>query len=155
MDPDAIVISPGPKGPADAGCSLELLGHHDLNVPVLGVCLGHQTIAQAFGSHIIEISPVHGMASEVHHDSGDVFAGCPTPMKVGRYHSLAIDPTSLGSELQVSARTNDGIIMGIRHRHRPIFGVQFHPESVLTHHGEKIAENFVELSQCLQAKLAS
>ena len=119
----------------------------DPSIPILGVCLGHQAIGFAFGAEIITCGPMHGMASEITHDDRGLLAGCPSPMKVGRYHSLAIDPTSLPSELDITARTVDGVVMGVRHRQRPIFGIQFHPESVLTDHGMHVLENFVGIVQ--------
>jgi len=144
LAPDAIVISPGPGHPAnprDIGNCLEII--RESNVPLLGVCLGHQAIAVAFGGEVSHSpsGPLHGKTSLVEHDGSGIFQGLPSPLVGGRYHSLAI--TKLPKELEVTARTNDGIIMGIKHRKRPIFGLQFHPESVLTPHGLKIVENFL------------
>jgi anthranilate synthase component 2 len=147
LAPDAIVISPGPGHPAnprDIGNCLDII--RESTVPLLGVCLGHQAIAVAFGGEVSHSpsGPLHGKTSLIDHDGSGIFQGLPSPLVGGRYHSLAI--TKLPEELDVTARTNDGIIMGIKHRKRPIFGLQFHPESVLTPHGLKIVENFLQLT---------
>jgi anthranilate synthase component 2 len=145
LAPDAIVISPGPGHPAnprDIGNCLDIIG--ESTAPLLGVCLGHQAIAVAFGGEVSHSpsGPLHGKTSLIDHDGSGIFQGLPSPLVGGRYHSLAI--TKLPKELEVTARTNDGIIMGIKHRRRAIFGLQFHPESVLTPHGLKIVENFLK-----------
>ena len=147
LSPDAVVISPGPKGPRETGCSIDLLHRLPIRTPVLGVCLGHQAIALAFGGEVIRCGPRHGMSSLVTHDGSDLFAGLASPMQVGRYHSLAVDAESLPPELRITARSDDGIVMGIRHRIRPVFGVQFHPESVLTDDGLELLRNFVDLTR--------
>jgi anthranilate synthase/aminodeoxychorismate synthase-like glutamine amidotransferase len=147
LAPDAVVISPGPKGPRETGCSIELLHRLPVRTPVLGVCLGHQAIAVAFGGEVVRCGPRHGMSSRVTHDGSDLFAGLASPMRVGRYHSLAVDAERLPEKLRVTARTDDGIVMGIRHRTRPVFGVQFHPESVLTDDGLELLRNFVALTR--------
>jgi len=144
--PDAIVISPGPGHPAnprDIGNCLEII--RGSTVPLLGVCLGHQAIAVAFGGEVNHSpsGPLHGKTSPINHNGNGIFKGLPNPLVGGRYHSLAI--TKLPHELEVTARTDDGIIMGVRHKKRPIYGLQFHPESVLTPHGSKIVENFLRL----------
>ena len=146
LEPDAVVISPGPKRPEQAGCSIDVIRELSPEIPILGVCLGHQAIGVAFGGVVLRCGPVHGMASEITHDRAGLFAGCPTPMAVARYHSLAIDPDHLPEQLQVTATTADGVIMGVRHRSRPVFGVQFHPESILTDHGLATLRNFVALA---------
>ena len=146
LHPDAIVLSPGPHGPEDAGCSIDVIQQIDPDIPILGVCLGHQAIGVAFGGEVHQCGPMHGMATQVKHDEQGVFAACPSPMAVGRYHSLAIDQCYLPDELIVTASTDDGIIMGVRHRTRPIHGVQFHPESVLSDYGMKLIENFVAMT---------
>ncbi len=146
MQPDAIVISPGPKRPENAGCSIEVIRSVRPTTPLLGVCLGHQAIAVAFGGLVVPCEPVHGMSSMISHDANELFDGCPSPMQVGRYHSLAIDESTLSKELIVTARDEQGLIMAVRHRERPIFGVQFHPESVLTEFGQHIARNFAHLA---------
>ena len=146
LKPDAVVISPGPKRPEQAGCSVQLIEQLDPSVPILGVCLGHQAIAVAFGGIVHQCGPMHGMKSEITHDEQGLFADCPSPMSVGRYHSLAIDGKSLPADLIVTAKSGDGVIMGVRHRTRPIYGVQFHPESVLTDHGSQLLSNFASMA---------
>ena len=139
-----IVISPGPGEPKGAGVSLAAIRELGGRLPILGVCLGHQAIGEAFGGDIVRApKPIHGKASRVHHDGLGLFAGLPQDVEVGRYHSLVIDPRTCPEVLQVTASTEDGIIMGVRHRSLPIEGVQFHPESVLTPQGIRILTNFV------------
>jgi len=145
MNPDRIVISPGPGRPEDAGISVDLIRQFGRRIPVLGVCLGHQGIGHAFGGRVVR-APVlmHGKVSSIQHDGRGVFAGVSQPFVAGRYHSLIVsDPPP--AELEISARTDEGIIMGLRHREWPVHGVQFHPESVLTGEGRKILRNFLEL----------
>lgn len=144
--PEAVVISPGPCTPNEAGVSNDVLRELSDRVPVLGVCLGHQCLGQAFGGRVV-LAPreVHGKTSEVWHDGRTVFAGLPNPFRATRYHSLVVDETTLPPGLEVSARTADGIVMGLRHRRRPAEGVQFHPESVLTEHGKDLLRNFLRL----------
>jgi|SRR5579872_286069 len=142
---DRIVISPGPGRPEDAGISVEVIRRYGPRVPVLGVCLGHQAIGHAFGGAVVR-APVlmHGKVSTVKHDGRGIFSGVTQPFVAGRYHSLIVaDPVP--DTLEISARTEDGIVMGLRHREFPIHGVQFHPESVLTGEGRKILRNFLEL----------
>lgn len=146
LSPDAIVISPGPRRPEDAGCSVEVIQRLSARIPILGVCLGHQAIGVAFGSSVMKCGPIHGSSSMVAHNGQDLFAGCDSPLRVGRYHSLAVDPGGLGEELEVTARSEDGVIMGLRHRSRPVFGVQFHPESVLTEDGLLMLRNFISIT---------
>jgi anthranilate synthase/aminodeoxychorismate synthase-like glutamine amidotransferase len=143
--PDAVVISPGPGAPDDAGVSMEAIKHFGGRMPVLGVCLGHQCIGQLFGGQIIRtpVGPRHGKTSEVSHDGQGVFEELPSPMVATRYHSLAISEESVPKELDVTARSDDGTIMGVRHKQRPIEGVQFHPESVLTGEGDHLLKNFL------------
>ena len=141
-----MVISPGPGEPKGAGVSLAAIRELGGRMPILGVCLGHQAIGEAFGGCIVRAPrPVHGKASWVKHDGRGIFAGIPAEIEVGRYHSLVIDPQSCPEVLEVTAATADGIIMGVRHRSLPIEGVQFHPESVLTSSGMQILSNFVRL----------
>lgn len=148
LKPEAIVLSPGPCTPNEAGCSLDLVREFHKELPLLGVCLGHQAIAQAFGGRIIRAArPVHGQASVVTHDATGLFANLPSPLRVGRYHSLAVDPSSLPAELQVTAQTKSGTIMALAHRTLPVFGVQFHPESILTEHGYDLLVNFLRHAQ--------
>jgi anthranilate synthase/aminodeoxychorismate synthase-like glutamine amidotransferase len=145
--PAAIVLSPGPCTPSEAGCSLELVRTLAGNTPILGVCLGHQTIAAALGGRVIRASqPMHGRTSLIRHDSRGIFAGLPNPLTVGRYHSLIVEEATLPEDLTVTARTEDGAIMALAHRSRPVFGVQFHPESVLTEGGYTMLSNFLRLA---------
>ncbi|MCY3007468.1 MAG: aminodeoxychorismate/anthranilate synthase component II [Planctomycetota bacterium] len=144
LRPSAIVISPGPKDPDHAGCSMEVIRRFCGSVPILGVCLGHQAIGQALGGKIVRASqPMHGKATLIHHASDRLLKGLPKEFQVGRYHSLAIDPTSLPSTLMPTAWTSDGTIMAIEHTEHPVFGVQFHPESILTQYGYRILSNFL------------
>ncbi len=142
--PRGIVLSPGPAGPADAGICVELIETIRSTTPLLGVCLGHQCMGAAYGAAVVRAPEViHGKTSEVHHDGQGVFRGLPDPMVATRYHSLMVDEATLPAELQVTARTDDGLIMGLRHADRPLYGVQFHPESVLTEHGRRLLANFL------------
>jgi anthranilate synthase/aminodeoxychorismate synthase-like glutamine amidotransferase len=142
-----IVISPGPGTPRDAGVTLEIIRKVSGSVPILGVCLGHQAIGEAFGGRVIRApKPVHGKASEVTHDERSVFEGLPQPLAVGRYHSLMVERETLPPELEVTAQTRDGLIMGLRHRELAVEGVQFHPESVLTSLGKQMLANFLRQS---------
>ena len=144
MDPAAIVVSPGPGRPEDAGCSIPAIRHFTGRVPVLGVCLGHQAIGSAFGGKIVRANQLmHGKTSRIHHNSKGVLVGLPDPFEATRYHSLVIDPQSLPAELEVTAQAEDGVIMGVLHRDTQVEGVQFHPESVLTTEGKQLIKNFV------------
>lgn len=146
LKPERIVISPGPGTPDNAGVSLKVIEYFAGRVPILGVCLGHQVIGQAFGGKIVR-SPVlmHGKSSEVCHDGKTIFAGLEDHFKAGRYHSLVVDRESLPACLEVSAFTPDNIIMGLRHREMKVEGVQFHPESILTSGGKRLLANFLQL----------
>jgi anthranilate synthase/aminodeoxychorismate synthase-like glutamine amidotransferase len=147
MAPRAVVISPGPRGPEDAGVCVEFVRRFRNTIPMLGVCLGHQAIAAAFGGRVVRAAePVHGRTSPIHHDGGGLFAGLANPFTATRYHSLVVEEATLPAELVVDARTPDGIPMALRHRERPIFGVQFHPESVLTDGGHALLRNFLMLA---------
>jgi len=140
----AIVISPGPGNPSSAGRSLDVIRRSG-GTPLLGVCLGHQAIGEAFGGKVVRgPSPVHGKTDQVTHRGERLFAGCPTPMTATRYHSLVIERTSLPPELHIDAETSDGAVMAVSHRERPIFGIQFHPESYGTIGGETLMRNFLE-----------
>ena len=145
LAPEKIVISPGPCTPMEAGISVPLIQRFAGEVPILGVCLGHQAIGQAFGGTIVRARRVmHGKLSPVTHDGSNVFAGLPSPFRATRYHSLAIDTGTLPPALAVTATTDDGEIMGVRHRELPVFGVQFHPEAILTEHGKRLLANFLD-----------
>ncbi len=143
--PDAVVISPGPGTPADAGVSVDAVKGFAGRVPVLGVCLGHQCIGAAFGGVVerASVGPMHGKTSPIEHDGSGVFAGLPSPFEATRYHSLAIADDAWPDELEVTARATDGVVMGVRHRELAIEGVQFHPESILTDRGPQLLANFV------------
>ncbi|HET9091410.1 MAG TPA: aminodeoxychorismate/anthranilate synthase component II [Acidimicrobiales bacterium] len=149
LSPDALLVSPGPGRPADAGVSSEAIGvFADAGIPVLGVCLGHQCIGERYGAEVVRAPEVvHGKASLVHHDGAGVFAGLPNPLLATRYHSLVVDASSVPPDLVVSARTADGLVMGLRHRSLPVEGVQFHPESILTGEpGRSLLGNFLALT---------
>jgi anthranilate synthase/aminodeoxychorismate synthase-like glutamine amidotransferase len=152
MRPDAIVLSPGPCTPNEAGICLELVTVAAARkIPLLGVCLGHQSIGQAFGGDVIRApAPVHGKTSAIHHGGTDIFAGLPDPFTATRYHSLIVDAETLPDCLEVTAWTGEKIIMGLRHKTLPIFGVQFHPESIATAHGHDILQNFLNLARAPQ-----
>ena len=152
-EPERIVLSPGPCTPDEAGISLELVrrvcgldGKPARRIPILGVCLGHQSIGQAFGGRVVRApEPVHGKAEEIVHDRSALFRGVPRPLVAGRYHSLVVAERGLPRDLVVSARTTTGILMALRHRTLPVFGVQFHPESILTPAGRTLLRNFLEV----------
>lgn len=145
--PDALVISPGPCSPNEAGISLEAIRALSGQLPILGICLGHQCIGQAFGGRVVRAkTPMHGRASQVTHLGSDVFRGLPSPFPAGRYHSLAVEIDEEESDLVPTAWTADGEIMGLRHFEHPTFGVQFHPESVLTGNGYDLLANFLRLA---------
>lgn len=144
--PSRILISPGPGGPADAGISLGLITHFAGRIPILGVCLGHQAIGEAFGGRVVRASTVvHGKASDIEHDGKSIFRALDSPFKAGRYHSLIVERKSLPACLEISAETSEGVIMGLRHRDKKIEGVQFHPESILTPDGKRLLANFLQL----------
>jgi len=146
LKPTHICISPGPGRPAEAGISEEVVRRFASSVPLLGVCLGHQCIAEVFGGKVVQAERLmHGKTSEIHHDGSGVFAGLPNPFSATRYHSLIVVPETLPNELAVSARTAEGEIMGLQHREFPLHGVQFHPESILTGQGKKLLANFLAL----------
>jgi anthranilate synthase/aminodeoxychorismate synthase-like glutamine amidotransferase len=143
--PDGIVISPGPGTPDQAGISLELVRAAAGRVPVLGVCLGHQSLGQAFGGRVVRAPvPMHGKTSEIHHDDSALFRGLPNPFTATRYHSLVVERASLPACLEVTAWTDDDLVMGLRHRDHALRGVQFHPESILTAPGKELLRNFLE-----------
>jgi len=144
LEPARIVLSPGPCTPNEAGVSLEVIDRFKERIPILGVCLGHQAIGQAFGGRVVHAQTLmHGKVSRIHHSGNGVFTGLPTPYEATRYHSLAIERASCPADLEVTAWTDDGEIMGVRHRSLAVEGVQFHPESILTQHGHALLRNFI------------
>jgi anthranilate synthase component II len=144
LDPDGVLISPGPGRPEDAGLSNAVIERFAGHRPVLGVCLGHQCIGQVFGGRVVRAPEVmHGKTSLIRHDGTGVFAGLPDPLEATRYHSLVVDPDSVPDVLEVTARTDDGVVMGLRHRELQVEGVQFHPESILTTAGHDLLRNFL------------
>jgi anthranilate synthase/aminodeoxychorismate synthase-like glutamine amidotransferase len=145
LRPERIVISPGPGTPDDAGVSLPLIRRMPAATPILGVCLGHQAIGQAFGATVSRARrQMHGKTSTIEHDGRGIFRGVPVPFNATRYHSLAVLAETVPAELEITARADDGEVMGLRHRNRPVEGVQFHPESILTEHGKTMLRNFLE-----------
>jgi anthranilate synthase/aminodeoxychorismate synthase-like glutamine amidotransferase len=146
-EPAGVILSPGPGRPEAAGCFTDLLDVLPAETPVLGVCLGHQAIGIEYGGTVDRTEPVHGKASSVHHDGTGVFEGVHDPFEAGRYHSLVVERGDLPEELVLTAWTDDGLVMGTRHRRLPRFGVQFHPESILTPEGPKIVRNFLALTR--------
>jgi anthranilate synthase/aminodeoxychorismate synthase-like glutamine amidotransferase len=148
LAPSHVVLSPGPGTPDEAGITLGLIAKLAGSVPLLGVCLGHQAIGQAFGGKVVRAGRVmHGKVSRIHHDGGGVFAGVPAEFVATRYHSLVVERASLPACLEVSARSEDGEIMGLRHRGLAVEGVQFHPEALLTEHGHRMLQNFLERNE--------
>jgi anthranilate synthase/aminodeoxychorismate synthase-like glutamine amidotransferase len=146
LSPTHLVISPGPKTPDDAGVSVEAIQQLAGELPILGVCLGHQAIGRAFGAQVVRApEPVHGKTSQITHDGRTVFAGLESPMLATRYHSLVVDP-ALAPDLELTAWCDDDIVMGVRHRELPVEGVQFHPESILTDAGKRLLANFLSLT---------
>lgn len=147
LRPSKVVVSPGPCTPDEAGVGVEAIRAFANEVPVLGVCLGHQSIARAWGGQVVRAKvPVHGKAHAITHDGTGLFKGLPERLEVGRYHSLVVERASLPDELEVTATTQEGEIMALRHRTRPVFGVQFHPESILTPDGARLLANFLAIS---------
>ena len=145
--PAAIVVSPGPRAPSDAGISVELIRRLGSRFPILGVCLGHQAIGEAYGGRVVRAATLmHGKLSQIHHGGTGLFAGVPDPFPATRYHSLVVEAATLPAELEVTARTEDGVIMALRHRQHAVVGVQFHPESIGTEAGYRILENFLEMT---------
>ncbi len=149
MRPTGIVISPGPGRPESAGVTIDVIRALGSTIPVFGVCLGHQAIGAAYGGEVIYApSLMHGRTSMIRHRGVGIFAGVPDPFVATRYHSLVISPDRMPAELEVTAWTDDGVIMGVRHRTHPVEGVQFHPESILTEQGERLIRNWMEAKQC-------
>jgi anthranilate synthase component 2 len=152
-EPEAIVLSPGPCTPNDAGICLDLIKQASATIPIFGVCLGHQAIGQVFGGEVVRAPvPVHGKLSEVRHNSESVFRGINGPFKATRYHSLVVDRKSLPKDLSVTAEADDGLVMGLAHTKLPVHGVQFHPESIASEHGHLILQNFLQLAADWNAK---
>ena len=146
-EPDAIVLSPGPCTPNEAGICLPLIAAAAPRIPILGVCLGHQAIGQAFGGKIVRApAPIHGKLSEIKHRGGSVFRGINAPFKATRYHSLVVERATMPRDLDVTAETADGLVMGLAHRELPVHGVQFHPESIASEHGHLLLKNFLDLA---------
>jgi anthranilate synthase component 2 len=156
MKPQAVLLSPGPCAPDQAGICLPILRGAPENLPILGVCLGHQAIGQAFGGDVIRAKTLmHGKTSLIHHTDKGLFRGVPNPFTATRYHSLAVDRATLPADLEVTAWTEDGEIMGLQHRTRPIHGVQFHPESIATENGHQLIANFLDLAGVPRRTLAA
>jgi len=148
LQPEGLVLSPGPGRPEDAGICVEAVKRFAGRLPLLGVCLGHQAVASAYGAKIVGASELlHGKTSMIHHDGGGLYRGLPTPFRAVRYHSLVADRDTLPDELMIDAETADGTIMGLRHREIPLYGVQFHPESILTDVGKGLLQNFLDVVQ--------
>ena len=145
-EPDAIVLSPGPCTPNEAGICLDLIAKASATIPILGVCLGHQAIGQAFGGKVTRATPLHGKVSEIKHKGTGVFRGINGPLKATRYHSLVVERASMPRELSVNAETGDGLVMGLIHASLPVHGVQFHPESIASEHGHLMLKNFLDIS---------
>ena len=146
--PQGIVISPGPCDPDRAGICLDLIAANDGAVPLLGVCLGHQSIGQSYGGRVVRApEPMHGKLSAIHHAGENLFRGLPDGFLATRYHSLIVEDASLPPQLAATARTSDGLIMGLAHREKPVFGVQFHPESIASEHGHALLKNFLALAR--------
>ncbi|AEE97165.1 anthranilate synthase component II [Mahella australiensis] len=151
MQPDMLVISPGPCTPDKAGVTMDAIRRFAGRIPILGVCLGHQAIGQVFGARVIKAAqPVHGKTSFVRHDGRTIYKGIDNPLRVCRYHSLVLEPNSIPDDLEVTATTEDEEIMGIRHKHYIIEGVQFHPEAILTHQGRELLSNFIGMVKSLK-----
>ena len=151
--PEAIVLSPGPCTPNEAGICLDLIGQAAGKIPLLGVCLGHQAIGQAFGGKVVRATPQHGKVFEIKHNGTGVFRGINGPLKATRYHSLVVERSSMPRVLNVNAETNDGLCMGLMHESLPVQGVQFHPESIASEHGHLMLKNFLDIAAAWNAKI--
>ncbi len=153
LEPEAIVLSPGPCTPNEAGICLELIEKAAGSVPIFGVCLGHQAIGQAYGGEVVRAPKLmHGKVSQIHHEGQGVFHGINGPFAATRYHSLTIRPESMPDDLVPTAYTEDGVVMGVRHRSDPVHGVQFHPESIASEHGHRILKNFLEIAGAFNSR---
>jgi len=151
-EPEAIVLSPGPCTPNEAGICLDLIGKAAPTTPILGVCLGHQAVGQAFGGKVVRAAPIHGKVSEVRHSGTGIFRDIRGPLKATRYHSLVVERASMPAALKVNAETDDGLVMGLMHVELPVHGVQFHPESIASEHGHLMLKNFLDLAAAWNAK---
>jgi len=152
LEPDAIVLSPGPCTPNEAGICLNLIGKASAGIPILGVCLGHQAIGQAFGGKVVRTTPLHGKLSEIRHSGSGVFRGINGSLQATRYHSLVLESASMPHELIVNAESADGLVMGIMHNALPVHGVQFHPESIASEHGRLMLKNFLDIAATWNAQ---
>lgn len=153
MNIDGIVISPGPKSPKEAGLSLEIIDRFKGKLPILGICLGHQCIGHYFNAEVIKgKEPVHGKMFYINHDNKDLFKDVKNPLRVTRYHSLIVDKNDFPNELEITSETEDNVIMGIKHKSLPIYGVQFHPEAEMTEEGHKILNNFINITKSFKNK---
>jgi anthranilate synthase component 2 len=152
LEPDAIVLSPGPCTPNEAGICLDLIGKSSSSIPILGVCLGHQAIGQAFGGKVVRTTPLHGKLSEVRHAGTGVFRGINGPLKATRYHSLVVERATMPRDVTVNAESADGLVMGIMHSALPVHGVQFHPESIASEHGRLMLKNFLDIAATWNAQ---
>ena len=152
LNPEGLVLSPGPCDPDQAGICLDLVAAAAGRLPILGVCLGHQSVGQSFGGKVVRApAPMHGKLSQISHDGKGVFAGLPSPLTATRYHSLVVERDSLPHSLEITAQTADGVVMGLRHRELPIHGVQFHPESIASEHGHALLANFLKIAKAAGA----
>ena len=151
-EPEAIVLSPGPCTPNEAGICLDLIERASPIIPILGVCLGHQAIGQSFGGKVVRTVPMHGKMSDIHHSNSGMFHGVNGPFRATRYHSLVVERASMPRELNVNAETGDGLVMGLAHVSLPVHGVQFHPESITSEHGHLMLKNFLDIAAAWNAK---
>jgi anthranilate synthase component 2 len=151
-DPEGILLSPGPATPNEAGICLDLIAKASPNIPIMGVCLGHQAIGQSFGGKVVRTAPMHGKVSEIRHSGTGVFRGINGPLKATRYHSLVVERASMPADLIVNAETDDGLIMGAMHKSLPVHGVQFHPESIVSEHGHLMLKNFLDIAAAWNIK---
>ncbi len=152
LEPDAIVLSPGPCTPNEAGICLDLIAKAAPTIPILGVCLGHQAVGQAFGGKVVRATPLHGKVSEIMHTGTGVFRGINAPLKATRYHSLVVERATMPSVLTINAETGDGLVMGVMHTKLPVHGVQFHPESIASEHGHLMLKNFLDIAAAWNAQ---
>jgi anthranilate synthase component 2 len=152
LSPDAIVLSPGPCTPNEAGICLDLIAKAAPTIPILGVCLGHQAVGQAFGGKVVRTAPAHGKVFEIKHNGSGIFRGINGPLKATRYHSLVVERATVPRELSVNAETGDGLVMGLMHSTLPVHGVQFHPESIASEHGHLMLKNFIDIADAWNAK---